>query len=48
MAPKTETKSLDAPPLDPDNMDYEKWRKKSTLWFRIAKIPKKDKGVKFI
>ena len=45
--PKPESGSgSDAPPLNPDTMDYELWRKMARLWSMVVKIPKKDKGVK--
>ena len=49
MPPKSKPESgsgSDAPPLNPDTMDYELWRKMARLWAMIVKIPKKDKGVK--
>ena len=47
MAPKTKSDSgSDAPPLDPDTMEYEPWRRKARLWGKVVKMPKKDKGVK--
>ena len=47
MAPKTKSDNgSDAPPLDPETMEYEPWRRKARLWGRVVKIPKKDKGIK--